>query len=89
MKKHFVCELRVSLSVEPYLTFDLPAAALDRDFLLGRERERKLQVGLEAARVRLLGQKRLNLELRARQKQRQVTAEGRTTRSDYSRGGKS
>lgn len=42
---------------------------LERDFLLGRERERTLQSELEAVKLRLLGQERLNLELGARQGQ--------------------
>lgn len=46
---------------------------LERDFLLGRERERKLQRSLQAAEARLLGQERLNLELGARQEQLLLT----------------
>lgn len=60
IKQHYVCELRVSPSPEPQLTSDLPAAVMERDFLLGRGRDRKLQ-------------SELNLELGARQEQLLVT----------------
>lgn len=45
------------------------AAVLERDFLLSRERERKLQTGLEAVTACLRRQEQLNAELRARQEQ--------------------
>lgn len=44
-------------------------ALLDREFLLSRERERKLQNDLEAANARLVHQEQLNMELRMRQDQ--------------------
>lgn len=45
------------------------AAVLERDFLLSRERERKLQTKLEAVMPCLRRQEQLNMELRARQEQ--------------------
>lgn len=45
------------------------AAVLERDFLLSRERERKLQTELEAVMSCLRRQEQLNMELRARQEQ--------------------
>ncbi|XP_029368718.1 early endosome antigen 1 isoform X2 [Echeneis naucrates] len=42
---------------------------LDREFLMCRERERKLQVELEATNVRLLQQEQVNVELRMKQGQ--------------------
>lgn len=42
---------------------------LERDFLLSRERERKLQTELEAVMACLRRQEQLNTELRARQEQ--------------------
>ncbi|XP_049441394.1 FYVE and coiled-coil domain-containing protein 1 isoform X2 [Epinephelus fuscoguttatus] len=44
-------------------------ALLDREFLLSRERERKLQNDLETANARLVHQEQLNMELRMRQDQ--------------------
>lgn len=45
------------------------AAVLDREFLMSRDRERKLQNDLEAATARLLHQQQLNMELRMREDQ--------------------
>ena len=45
------------------------AAVLDREFLVSRERERKLHRDLEAASARLLHAEQLNLELKAKQDQ--------------------
>ncbi|KAF1385071.1 hypothetical protein PFLUV_G00126770 [Perca fluviatilis] len=44
-------------------------AVLDREFLMSRDRERKLQNDLEAATARLLHQQQLNMELRMREDQ--------------------
>ncbi|KAF3838799.1 hypothetical protein F7725_010567, partial [Dissostichus mawsoni] len=44
-------------------------AVLEREFLLSRERERKLQNDLEAASARIFHQEQLNLELRIREDQ--------------------
>ncbi|XP_030594430.1 lamin-A isoform X1 [Archocentrus centrarchus] len=44
-------------------------AVLDREFLVSRERERRLQNDLEAATARLLQQEQLNVELRVNQTQ--------------------
>nr|XP_043895716.1 uncharacterized protein LOC122778163 isoform X2 [Solea senegalensis] len=44
-------------------------ALLDRDFLLSRERERKLQNDLSAVTSRLVHQEQLNMELRMKQEQ--------------------
>lgn len=44
-------------------------AMLDRDFVVSRERERKLQSDLEAVTTRLLQQEQLNMELRMKQDQ--------------------
>ena len=45
------------------------AAGLDREVLLCRDRERKLQNDLEAATARLFHQEQVNVELRMRQEQ--------------------
>lgn len=47
----------------------MSAAGLDREVLLCRDRERKLQNDLEAATARLFHQEQLNMELRMRQDQ--------------------
>ncbi|XP_026214219.1 shootin-1 [Anabas testudineus] len=44
-------------------------ALLDRDFLVSRERERKLQNDLEVVTARLLHQEQMNMELRMKQNQ--------------------
>ena len=44
-------------------------AMLDRDFVVSRDRERKLQSDLEAVTTRLLQQEQLNMELRMKQDQ--------------------
>ncbi|XP_018558557.1 filamin A-interacting protein 1-like isoform X1 [Lates calcarifer] len=44
-------------------------AVLDREFLVSRERERKLQNDLEAATARLLHQEQVNMQLRMKQDQ--------------------
>ncbi|XP_056239104.1 centrosome-associated protein CEP250 isoform X2 [Seriola aureovittata] len=44
-------------------------AVLDREFLMSRERERKLQNDLDAASTRLLHQEQVNMELRMKQDQ--------------------
>lgn len=45
------------------------AAMLDREFMLSRDRERKLQRDLEAAAARLGRQEQLNMELRVKNEQ--------------------
>ncbi len=49
--------------------FSVAAAALDREFLVSRDREKKLQNDLEAATARLHHQEQLNMELRMKQDQ--------------------
>lgn len=46
-----------------------PAAVLDRDVLVSRERERKLQNDLEVVTARLLHQEQMNVELRMKHNQ--------------------
>lgn len=64
----------VAVSAGPRLTSGVlllcgSAAVLERDFLLSRERERKLQTELEAVMACFRRQEQLNTELRARQEQ--------------------
>lgn len=49
--------------------FSVAAAVLDREFLVSRDRERKLQNELEATTAQLLHQEQMNLELRMKQDQ--------------------
>lgn len=52
-----------------YSVLCVAAALLDRDFLVSRERERKLQNDLEVVTARLLHQEQMNMELRMKQNQ--------------------
>ncbi|XP_073343680.1 uncharacterized protein [Pagrus major] len=58
------------MKISPTLTlvlFSVAAAVLDGEFLVSRDRERKLQHDLEAATARLRHQEQLNMELRMKQ----------------------
>ncbi|XP_032383150.1 uncharacterized protein LOC116696361 isoform X3 [Etheostoma spectabile] len=73
MRRFFRAQRDEDYSQIQYLTAKCTRLAydkvLDREFLMSRDRERKLQNDLEAATARLLHQQQLNMELRMREEQ--------------------